>query len=170
MKAAAANALRAADARNVERILGRLGSLWKAPALADLPVALNPRLSRTLGRLVGRPWRIELGPKALASDERLREVVTHEAAHAALARRDGATPQAPHGREWRQLMALAGYPGRPPEPTAPATLYDHWCPVCQSSRTGRRPVKAWRCAACVAAGLDGRLEITRRTRGPAATP
>ena len=139
MKAAAANALRAADARNVERILGRLGSLWKAPALADLPVALNPRLSRTLGRLVGRPWRIELGPKALASDERLREVVTHEAAHAALARRDGATPQAPHGREWRQLMALAGYPkargahwrcrrlggqskpGRPPSSTTSAT-------------------------------------------------
>jgi hypothetical protein len=31
---------------------------------------------------------------------------------------------------------------------------------------GRRPVKAWRCAACVAAGLDGKLEITRRTTKP----
>ena len=139
MNGGGVKALRSADARNVERILGRLGSLWKAPALADFPVALNPRLSRTLGRLVGRPWRIELGPKALASDERLREVVTHEAAHAALARRDGATPQAPHGREWRQLMALAGYPkargahwrcrrlggqskpGRPPSSTTSAT-------------------------------------------------
>jgi len=50
---------------------------------------------------------------------------------------------------------------RPAKPKAPSPLYDHWCPVCQSSRVGRRPVKAWRCAACVAAGLDGKLEITR---------
>ena len=111
--------------------------------------------------------------------------MTHEAAHAALARRDGATPQAPHGPEWRQLMALAGYPeargahwrcqhaggrstcpGRPAKPKARPPLYDHWCPVCQSSRVGRRPVKAWRCAACVAAGLDGKLHLTRRARGP----
>ena len=60
---------------------------------------------------------------------------------------------------------------RQPTPrTQSSFAYDHWCPVCQSSRQARRPVKAWRCAACVAAGLDGRLEITRRTRRPAATP
>ncbi len=152
--------------------------------LAGMPVALNPRLSRTLGRLVRRPCRIEIGPRALASEKRLREVLTHEAAHAALATRDGATPQTPHGPEWRELMALAGYPEargahwrcrslggqsrpeRPAKPEAPPPLHDHWCPVCQSSRTGRRPVKAWRCAACVAAGLDGKLEIIRRARGP----
>jgi ribosomal protein L37AE/L43A len=107
--------------------------------------------------------------------------VTHEAAHAAT--RHGAEHQPPHGPEWRALMARAGYPeakgarwscykeaaGSPPRRHQPrpqearAALYDHWCPVCQSSRVGRRPVKAWRCAACVAAGLDGRLEITRRT-------
>jgi hypothetical protein len=27
-------------------------------------------------------------------------------------------------------------------------------------------VKAWRCAPCIAAGLDGRLEIMKRTRRP----
>jgi predicted SprT family Zn-dependent metalloprotease len=171
-------------ARRVDRLLKQLGALWEASALTDVTVVLNPRLSRILGRLVGRPWRIELGPRALTSEKRLLEVVTHEAAHAALATRDGATPQTPHGPEWRELMALAGFPKargahwrcrrlggqsrpeRPAKPKAPPALYDHWCPVCQSSRTGRRPVKAWRCAACVAAGLDGTLEITRRARGP----
>jgi hypothetical protein len=77
-----------------------------------------------------------------------------------------ATPKA-RGAHWR-CRRLGGQTGpeRPARPKAKPPLYDHWCPVCQSSRTGRRPVKAWRCAACVAAGLDGKLEITRRARGP----
>jgi predicted SprT family Zn-dependent metalloprotease len=57
---------------------------------------------------VGRPWRIELGPRALVSDKTLREVVTHEAAHAAT--RHDAEHQPPHGPEWQALMARAGYP------------------------------------------------------------
>jgi hypothetical protein len=186
MAGATAETLRPTDASRVGGILHRLGALWNAPALAGLSVAVNPRLSRTLGRLVGRTSRMELGPRALTGEKRLREVVTHEAAHAVLAARDQAAPQGPHGPEWRELMALAGYPeatgahwrcqkgggrstgpGGPSRPNSPPPLYDHWCPVCQSSRTGRRPVKAWRCAACVAAGLDGKLEITRRATKPA---
>ena len=175
-------ALRPTQARTVQRILHGLGALWEAPVLANIGVVANPRLSRTLGRLVGHQHRIEIGPRALGSPKRLREVVTHEGAHAALATAGGAARRAPHGPEWRRLMALAGYPdakaahwrcrtsarssapsGRRPKPDAQmATLYDHWCPVCQSSRVARRPVKAWRCAACVEAGLDGTLEITRR--------
>jgi len=190
MTRAAAKAHKPTDTRRIEGILRRLGALWKAPALADITVALNPRLSRTLGRLVGRPWRIELAPRALVSVKRLREVVTHEGGHAALAVTAGPTHPAPHGPEWRELMAIAGYPkargahwrchspaGRSPQqtqrpkPRTPASIaYDHWCPVCQSSRLGRRPVKAWRCAACVAAGLDETLEITRRARRPQTTP
>ncbi len=181
MTGAAARTLRPVHARRVGRILQRLKALWESPALGGIDVVPNARLSKTLGRLVGRPGRIELGPRALVSDKTLRGVVTHEAAHAAT--RDGAEQQPPHGPEWRALMARAGYPkakgahwrchreatGGPqrehqPNPkNAQRTLYDHWCPVCQSSRVGRRAVKAWRCAACVAAGLDGRLEITRRT-------
>jgi predicted SprT family Zn-dependent metalloprotease len=181
MTGAAARTLRSVDARGVERILRRLGALWESRTLGGIDVVPNARLSKTLGRLVGRPSRIELGPRALVTAKALREVVTHEAAHAAT--RHGAEHQPPHGLEWRALMARAGYPeargarwrchkqgaGSPPrkhqpKPNgAPKSRYDHWCPVCQSSRVGRRPVKAWRCAACVAAGLDGRLEITRWT-------
>ncbi len=83
--------------------------MWKPTALGGIAVTLNPRLSRTLGRPAGRPWRIELGPRALVSQKRLREVVTHEGAHAVLAMKAGPTRPAPHGREWRELMALAGY-------------------------------------------------------------
>ena len=190
MDGAAAKAHRPTDARRLEGILRRLVALWEAPELVDIPVALNPRLSRTLGRLVGRPRRIELGPRAFVSAKRLREVVTHEGAHAALAVKADTSHPAPHGPEWRELMAIAVYPeatgthwrchtsaGQSPRPkrqpkprTPPAVTYDHWCPVCQSSRQARRPVKAWRCAACVAAGLDGGLEITRRARRPKTAP
>jgi hypothetical protein len=190
MDGAAAKAHRPTDARRLEGILRRLVALWEAPELVDIPVALNPRLSRTLGRLVGRPRRIELGPRAFVSAKRLREVVTHEGAHAALAVKADTSHPAPHGPEWPRLMALAGYPDatgahwrchsragqspRPrqqPKPRTPASIaYDHGGPVCQSSRQGRRPVKAWRCAACIAAGLDGTLETTKRTRRPTAAP
>ena len=186
MTGAATKALRPTDARRLEGILRRLGALWEAPALAHIPVVLNPRLSQTLGRLVGRSWRIELGPRALVSSKSLREVVTHEGAHAALVTRGGLAYPQPHGPEWRELMAIAGYPqatgahwrchsqaGQTPQQRPqsktnrqPSIAYDHWCPVCQSSRQARRPVKAWRCAACVAAGLDATLETARRTRRP----
>ena len=102
MTGAAIKALPSADARRIEGILRRLGALWEAPALAGITVTLNPRLSRTLGRLAGRPKRIELGPRALVSSKRLREVVTHEGAHAALAVKADTSHPAPHGREWRE--------------------------------------------------------------------
>lgn len=187
MNGAAATALRRTQVRSVQRILRRLGGLWDAPALASIGVVANPRLSRTLGRLVGRQLRIELGLWALGSSTRLREVVTHEGAHAALASTRTTARQAPHGPEWRRLMALAGYPDaraahwrcrtspgitttsarRPKADDLRAALYDHWCPVCQSSRVARRPVRGWRCAACTQAGLGGQLEITQRTARPA---
>jgi predicted SprT family Zn-dependent metalloprotease len=186
MNRAAANALRSTGGRSIRRRLRHLATLWKAPGLVDIPVTVNPRLSRALGRLVGHPWRIELGLRALDSSKRLHEVVTHESAHAVVTMRAGPRHPAPHGPEWRRLMAMAGYPQataahwrchsparrsprQTPQPrrgTQTAVTYDHWCPVCQSSRYARRPVKAWRCAACVAAGLDGALEITRRARRP----
>jgi len=186
MTGAGAKDLQPTHADRVSQLLRRLGALWGASAVADIPVVLNPRLSRTRGRLLGRPWRIELGPRALVSVKRLREVVAHEGAHAALAAKGGASSHAPHGPEWLRLVALAGYPdatgahwhchsraGQSPQPkqqprprTPPSIAYDHGCPVCQSSRQAQRPVKAWRCAPCIAAGLDGRLEIMKRTRRP----
>jgi ribosomal protein L37AE/L43A len=39
--------------------------------------------------------------------------------------------------------------------------YSHTCPVCQSRRVAGRPVRGWRCARCVEAGLLGNLTIRR---------
>ena len=176
--------LSSAQTAQVRRILRRLGTLWEAPALLEVRVVVNTRLTSTLGRITISGWQIELSPRALTARKRLEEVVTHEGAHAAVSLRSGGKSARPHGTEWRQLMAAAGYPdarattwrcgtsarparglvGRASKSLRANTVFEHWCPVCHTNRTASRPVKAWRCAACSAAGLPGILEITRRTR------
>jgi predicted SprT family Zn-dependent metalloprotease len=195
--------LPAAARRRVAHLLRRLAILWHRRAVAGTQVVVHSGLRRTLGRFSQRTRQIELSPAVLFG-ETLIDVLTHEAAHAALAECT-TRPVRPHGPEWQQLMAAAGIadaratrwcqranrdkasvthrtspqPGggtqrtqvRPagtqPRPK-PATTFDHWCPVCQASRPAKKPVRAWRCAACVAAGLQGRLEITpRASRTPA---
>jgi predicted SprT family Zn-dependent metalloprotease len=163
--------------RKAARLLRRLAALWHRPAVARVQVAVHPGLRRTLGRYARSTQQIELSP-AVLSGATLLEVLTHEAAHAALATARATNPARPHGPEWRQLMAQAGQPDAratrwcrrakretttpsSDKPKAPTT-YDHWCPVCQASRPAKKPVPAWRCAACVGAGLPGRLEITPR--------
>jgi hypothetical protein len=64
MREVAARALQAANEVTTRRLLQRLGRLWGVPPVAGLTVVQNPRLHRTLGRLVGSPRRIELGPSA----------------------------------------------------------------------------------------------------------
>jgi predicted SprT family Zn-dependent metalloprotease len=170
--------LSAAAHRRAALLLRRLAVLWKRPTVARVRVVVYPGLRRTLGRYARSTQQIELSP-AVLSPKALTEVLTHEAAHAALATtRD--QPIRPHGPEWRQLMTQAGQPdaqatrwcrrakreaattrSRSTQPKPPTT-YDHRCPVCQATRPAKKPVPAWRCAACVAAGLQGRLEITPR--------
>ena len=156
--------------------------LWRCPQLATVSCAVNPRLSASLGRCRPAARAIELNPRLLALGWRLRrEVLCHEAAHLAVRELHGLAPK-PHGAEWRELMALAGFR---PRVAIPAALresaglsdsqpdsassaravrghrYQHKCPVCQFTRMARRQVGRWRCAACVDAGLDGVLHITR---------
>ncbi len=45
----------------------------------------------------------------------------------------------------------------------PEVVYDHRCPVCGVNRIAGRPVRRWRCRACVEAGREGRLEIVTRS-------
>jgi len=182
MPAAKTESLPKSSARAASNRLARLAKQWQRPRLMAAAVVIRPSLRRTLGRFVPPANRIELSPRALAPRV-FEEVLTHEAAHAALERERVAQRLKPHGSEWRELMAIAGFaraqavrwrcrPSAERNSAAPAKsrtapalhsiIYDHWCPVCQASRPARRPVKAWRCAACSAAGLPGRLEITRR--------
>jgi predicted SprT family Zn-dependent metalloprotease len=159
----------------IRRALLRLARLWEAPLIRTVSVEQRPCLRTTLGRYRPRTRTVELSPRAWASPE-WPEILAHEAAHAAAGENPAARGQPPHGPEWRRLMALAGYPeargarwrgclpsARAPGGPKPASArYLHTCTVCDFHRTARRPMRAWRCAACVAAGLSGELEITRK--------
>jgi predicted SprT family Zn-dependent metalloprotease len=89
-------------------------------------------------------------------------------AHAAVALAGKGNSTRPHGPDWRRLMALAGYPNAKathPRACMPRprprrnTRYLHRCPVCHTTRTAKSRIPQWRCAACVAADLEGRLVI-----------
>lgn len=162
-----------------KRQLHALSRVWRVNAVARLNVACNPRLRTTRARYLRRLGRIELNPRLLPDD--IATAVIHEAAHAATVLLHGRKAR-PHGPEWRALVVkglassragrrhvvaagrgTASLPLTQPKRGASDGRYDHWCPICQFSRVARRRVTAWRCAACVSAGLEGRLRITRRT-------
>ena len=152
---------------------------WGLPGIeAGIRVRYSRRLQRSLGRSCPERGEIVLHhqlQKAVLAD--LALVVCHEAAHIAAYQLYGASAT-PHGHEWATLVSLAGY-----APTIslselgdikhreklstgarPTTkLVVHRCPVCQTERLARRVVKGWRCAECVVAGLEGRLETIRMT-------
>ena len=106
------------------------------------------------------------------------EVLCHELAHVAAYELHGRRHR-PHGPEWAALMQAAGF-----EPRARARLthdvsallvaprrgsqYEHRCPVCRAVRFARRPVRQWRCVACITAGLDGHLLISKWNEGASA--
>jgi predicted SprT family Zn-dependent metalloprotease len=150
------------------------GQLWKTPNIENrIQVVFDPRLSRSLGCSDTRKKiiRLNVGLKNVRRKE-LLEVVCHEAAHIAVVEIYGNVVR-PHGFEWQHLMRLAGF-----APTTSIRLkrhqhqvrsaekreltFEHRCPVCQMMRLARRAVKGWKCAACIRAGLDGHLIITKR--------
>ena len=110
-------------------------SLWGVPGLsAHARVTFSGRLRRALGRCSPRSGSIRLNPALLDADpEVLREVVCHEAAHAAAWLLHGRQAR-PHGREWKALMRQAGYEPRVrwPEASVPEAVRE------RSRRTARR--------------------------------
>lgn len=171
-----------AAARAARQQLERLATTWSTPELKTIALAVHPGLRRTIARYDPAARTIELRADAVASP-RLNAVLVHEAAHAAVCEQHGIGQTRPHGPEWRRLMAAAGQvaesrldlgrrclaPSRKDkaeqEPKG-QVRYDHWCPVCQSRRPAKKPMRQWRCASCVADGLPGRLEITGRRPKP----
>lgn len=150
------------------RKLKSWSAIWGVSALDDtLTVAYNKRLTRSLGRCASRVRTLHLHPFLEHAPAALfSEVLCHEAAHIA-AHRLGAVRA--HGVEWRELMERAGYAPRVklfaprgfplPQRRQRLQRYEHFCPVCQWSRTARQRMTRWRCADCAAAGLEGRLVI-----------
>ena len=169
----------------VRSALRKWESVWETPDIAStITVVFSSRLHRTLGRASPASGRVALhaGLRS-ASRHHLLEVLCHEVAHIVVVRRamlsETRRPKA-HGAEWASLVRTAGFSPSvrarllgDPQLTTPASggrtqearertyRVVHTCPVCQSRRMGRRAVRSWRCAECVAAGLDGILVISR---------
>lgn len=147
--------------------------LWTLPDLPDtIRVEVSARMRRALGRCDPRRGIVRLNPAVVdGSEDVLLETLCHEAAHVAAYRIHGRGIR-PHGPEWAELMALAGYEARatvrgdrvPPavrERAAPRWLYRHHCADCGAMRTAGRMVRRWRCRNCVDAGRSGVLEVVR---------
>jgi SprT protein len=147
--------------------------LWGVRGLdRHLCIEWSPRLRRSLGRAFPDHDLVRLSPALLSAPRsRLLETLCHELAHLAVRRLHG-YHRRPHGPEWSRLVRAAGFPphaqARGMETGPPrlrATRYLHRCEVCHARRVARRPVRRWRCAECVAAGLDGKLEIVKLAAG-----
>lgn len=130
-------------------------------------IVFSDRMTKSLGRTYPGRSRIHLNA-ALGKPESadlLREVVCHELAHLAAQVISQKRPK-PHGSEWRELVAAAGFEPTlsipvpwPASEDARATRYEHRCPVCQSSWVYNRPRRNLRCSECRDAGLEGELSI-----------
>ena len=152
--------------------------IWKHPGLEDtISIVVSKRLYRSLARVQLHKRIIRLSyPVSLSNELALREILCHEVAHIVAFDRNG--PKiSPHGEQWAELMRAAGYEARVrinpvdigikmPKITKKIHFrklykYEHRCPVCHLRKTAGRPVRQWRCMACLDAGLSGELEITR---------
>jgi predicted SprT family Zn-dependent metalloprotease len=155
--------------------IGAWAALWGLPGLERrVDVRFSDRLHTSLGRCVPSRGLVRMNRRLLELQPRLlEEVLCHELAHVAVFERYGHLCR-PHGPEWAALMRAAGFTPRvrarlghdvervvAPEPKR-RPLYEHRCPVCQAARLACRRVPQWRCAACLRAGLDGRLVIEKR--------
>jgi predicted SprT family Zn-dependent metalloprotease len=155
--------------------VARFGRIWSHPALGEtVSVRFSARLSKTWARTNLGTRTVTLTVSLKDDPARLEEVLCHELAHIvahdAIGRRQG-----PHGPTWHALVRAAGHEpvlrlldgGKgAPRRGRSALRFLHRCQVCDFSRVAQRRMRAWRCADCVAAGLDGDLVVvTQRVAG-----
>ncbi len=161
--------------RAILRQLERLSARWGCPRLAELiRVKFTSGLQKSVARCNPKQGVVRLSLALLARENRrlLTEALSHEAAHVAAHRIYGPEVR-PHGTEWQGLMRAAGFVPRLrlrlPAPRTRKTnprpgrvLYEYLCPVCQTLHRSRRRDSRVRCRACVEAGLNGVMTITRQ--------
>jgi SprT protein len=150
----------------------RWAELWGLPGLTEsVTVEFSSRFRSSLGLCRPVQGGIRLAAHlANGNGDLLAEVLCHELAHVAAYRLHGRRIR-PHGREWKSLVAAAGFEPRarfqtadakfPPRSRKPRARWEHRCPVCHATRVAGRPVRNWRCVKCRRAGLSGKLIITR---------
>lgn len=165
------------DEKSADRLphaeIERYARLWNFPELEEVvSLRFSARLKKSWARTNLSTNAITLASELRGDRERLNDVLCHELAHVVSHERVGRT-EGPHGPTWRRLVLDAG--GDPSvrladsratsTKAASATRrFLHRCPVCDFSRTARKPTPSWRCADCVAAGLSGELFVTEQQR------
>ncbi len=138
----------------LETLAVRLGALWAAgPLMSRTTIRYNPRMRSAAGRAFLEDHRVELNPRLLAAHpEQLIPTLIHELAHVVVHARYGRV--APHGREFKTLMAAAGVTGKAThsmnvEPLRRRRyLYLHRCPSCGQTFIARKPRRDCYCTAC----------------------
>ena len=152
----------------LRKYIESLASHWRVPDLLKVPLEVNPRLSKGVGRWLPLLSKIQVSRATLAGPAPFRrEVVCHEAAHAVVWARHGRKAK-PHGPEWQALVRQAGFEprvtlircGHRAQPRA-TSRFRHTCDVCHFLRTANRRMPRWRCPECRAIGLEGTLRIER---------
>ena len=159
--------------QSLYKLATQLGKLWGHPRLADeVSFRTSSRLWRTLGSFRASPNEITIATWLMDGPVVLRdEVFCHEAAHAAVSITFERAVR-PHGPEWRDLVAKAGFVPRIRIPVAELpesqqghlarpSAWEHRCPVCQATRFARIRMSRWRCSGCRALGRSGELVIER---------
>jgi len=155
-------------------MLARLGQVWNLSGLEErVKVVYSTRLSRQLGSCNAAAHSIRLNQMLKTQLTLEAETLCHEAAHVAVFEVFG-DRCLPHGLEWKEFMRIAGFEPKVSLPqrgtshlsvTSPSiNVHEHRCTVCHSVRVSSRAISRWRCRACVAIGLEGRMLITKRTR------
>lgn len=162
---------------SVMEYLALLGSLWQIDRLEDrLTVVPSWKMIRTLGNCRPESGLIRLSGILFreGNGRVFREVLCHEAAHAAVFFIFG-KGRRPHGREWRSLMEKALHLPRTRIPEgeilglAPSGkkgryLYFHRCSHCGIVFRKKRTDRRWRCKSCLMNGLEGKLRVVKRQK------
>ncbi len=126
------------DGPVLRRLTDRIGAAWDVAVLSgQVRTGYNPRLRTTLGRALLDERTVELNPALLRDHPgELLATLVHELAHLVVHAR---YPRAAaHGREFRTLMAAAGFTGE-------AT---HSLPVAHLRRRRQRYVYLHLCQGC----------------------
>ena len=161
--------------------LKRFGAAWGLPDLnTRLSVEFSVRMRRSLGTARVRRSSIRLNQLLKKPENRrlLQETLCHEAAHVAAVLLHGHRVK-PHGPQWRQLVAKAGFPARTsidpkvvvghvPAPNRQRKRYRYFCPACNRSCYKSVRASHYRCAACLSSGRSGKFIVSLVTEKAAA--
>jgi len=142
--------------RVLQAVARRCGEMWRLPDLgSSVRVGYNPRMRTTLGRAMLTEGRVELNTRLLREHpDQLLPTLVHELAHIATHRRYGRV--APHGREFKTLMAVMGMTGEATHELPVAHLrqkrrkyiYIHRCSECGGTFPARKVRRDTYCAKC----------------------